>query len=78
MAQPLRPPSPPLPMLSSCAINRDFAFKGGDGWKARQVAGSAEEKGNTKIAEEDNLRYVAVQGVSIFQRPPLDLACTRH
>ena len=35
MAQPLRPPSPPLPMLSSCAINRDFAFKGGDGWNSR-------------------------------------------
>ena len=26
---------PPLPMLSSCAINRDFAFKGGDGWNGR-------------------------------------------
>ena len=33
--QPLRPSSPPLPMLSSCAINRDFAFKGGDGWNGK-------------------------------------------
>ena len=50
LEQPLRPPSPSSPNAEQLCYKQGLCLQGRR-WLERQVAGSAEEKGNTKMAQ---------------------------